>query len=181
MDPREDGRLYSRVTRRSKAILEAINQTSFMDFENAAEVVISRNHDDFYLPKYDRPISHDRLRVYFRYLEHIGAASLYKTAIKRTCPMRQSDAQWAQALADMARAALAKTINIGPPTVPSHLITTCKTLMANGIPSTVPNVIRAAIAGDIPRFEYAKWDIYVICDGPNSVLQVRRFPTMWKE
>lgn len=181
MDQRDDGRLYSRVTRRSKAILEAIDHTTFTAVDDLAETVFARNPDDFYLPRYERPISIDRLRVYLRYLEHIGALNFDEDKIRRRCPMYQSDAQWAQALADMARVALARTMNVNPSALRNNLVDTCLALMAEGTPPTVPNVIRSAVPGEIQDFEYARWDIYVICDGPNSVLQIRRFPTIWKE
>jgi hypothetical protein len=180
MDERPDGRKYARVTRRSRLLLESIPSGSGIAVSELTDAVVKRSPDEFFLERYERAVSPERLRVYVRYLQHLDAVQIEERKVERTMtPLPRSDAQWAQQLADLARGALSELVGTTPANLPTKVADVAQALLASGSPPTIPELVRelGALAGQDE--EYARWDVYLMCDAPASKFEIRRYPTLW--
>lgn len=177
MDERPDGRLYSRVTRRAQAILKSLDSGTPANLNEAVERAAA--NEEFFLKRYGRSMSLPRVRDYFSYLEHIQTVSLAGGNVVRKFPQYVEDSQWAQALSDRARTALAKDINIKFGEIPKELGRLAAKIRAKGVPPTVPRLVQDLSDGRVRSAEFMRWDIYIWCDGPSATLQISRIPALW--
>jgi hypothetical protein len=123
MEPKADGKLYSRVTRRCVALLKHIRQGTSFTLGELAEDVRTEGYPEFQIWRDGKFVQmrSNRIRDYLSYL---GALELitrsgreYSLVLKKP----SSDAHWAQALSDAAREHLAKQVSKTPDTLPQFL------------------------------------------------------------
>lgn len=179
MDRRPDGRMYSRVTRRGRAILEAMESMKPYHISEIVSRALAHRPIEFYLARFDAPMSDGRVRVYIRYLVEIGAINSDESSLIRTFRLRQTDEQWAQALSDATRPHLARFLETSPAQVPSVLGEKCQDILSTGRPPTVPALISALSIGGGREEEFFRWSLYLLSDGSQSRVEIRRYPTIW--
>ena len=175
LDSRSDGRSYAHITRTSALILSCLRLNIPRAIPELLNDVVTKYESDFFLERYGRSISHRRLRVYLRYLEHLDTATITDSVITQTFRAPTSDAALAEALAERAQAALATPLGVPPQKVPLELATRARQLLRQAKPATIPRLVDGLVGNE----EYLRWDIYVFCDGTTSGIEIRRYPTVW--
>lgn len=123
MDSKPDGRLYSRILRRSVAIVQNLSRDREMTIGEMAEQVHEKNITEFYLKRFDRSVSSERIRDYIRYLRDIKVISAKDDKFILDFPNKATDQEWAQAMSDRALEHLAKILKKTPDKVPDFLET----------------------------------------------------------
>lgn len=180
MDERPDGRKYARPTRRCKIGLEVMDEDVWMSVDEMIDEMVRIAPQEFFLTRYGRPVSPSRLRAYVRYLQHLGVVAIEERRVLRQLDaLPTSDQNWAQVLADKARASLSRSLDTSPATLPERVGSQAQRMLDEGSPPTIPEIVHRLGVHEGQDKEYARWDLYLMCDAPASPFAVRRHPTLW--
>jgi len=178
MDRRPDGRKYSRIARRSVAIISNTPANRGFTVYELADYVHSLELSEFYLKRYERQMSAVRMRDYVEYLVDLGTMEQREGKWVRTFTLRSSDGEWAQSLSNLALAHLAAVLNRSPGMTPVLLEDQINELFADHRVPTLRAVIRELGVQGGRAEEVFKWSLYLFTDGEACPFEVRRYPTI---
>jgi hypothetical protein len=178
MQPKPDGRLYSRVLRRIVAITELLAPRHSKTIGEIADGVYSAKLPVFYLERFVRSISSERIRDYVRYLRDLKILEETDGKLRLVMAKKQRDEEWAQAMSDRAREHLGSILEKSPADVASLLESRRRALLRT---QRIPTL--DAISADLKieggrAQELFRWSMYVYADGPTSDIQIRRYPVI---
>ena len=178
MDTKPDGRQYSRVTRRSIAIIKHLRTGRVFDVNEVAAEIEGRTLSDFYVKRFDRQMSVPRTRLYIRYLTELGAIVEQEEGYARNFRHQQSDPEWAQAFSDLALQHLARLLGAEPQETASLLEERILSFHAR---AQLPTLDALAASFGIRRgraLEAFKWTMYMYMDGATCPFDLRAYPVM---
>ncbi|HUW08225.1 MAG TPA: hypothetical protein VM537_00770 [Anaerolineae bacterium] len=180
MDTKPDGRQYSRVTRRSIAIIKHLRTGRVFDVNEVAAEIEGRTLTDFYVKRFDRQMSVPRTREYIRYLTDLGAIAEQEAGYTRNFGHRESDPEWAQAFSDLAQQHLAQQLGVEPQEVVSLLEERTLSFHAR---AQLPTLDALAASFGIRRgraLEAFKCPMYMYMDGATCPFDLRAYPVVLK-
>ena len=178
MERRPDGRKYSRIARRSVAIISNTPANRGFTVYELADYVHSLELPEFYLKRFERQMSAVRMRDYIEYLVDLGVMEQREGKWVRTFARRSSDGEWAQSLSDLALAHLAAVLNRPPGMTPVLLEDQINKLFADHRVPTLRVVIRELGVQGGRAEEVFKWSLHLYTDGEACPFEVRRYPTI---
>lgn len=179
LDEKEDGRLYSLVTRKCVAILKHIRAGRRFVLSEIAAEIFDKNYPEFmrYQGGSLVRVSARRIRDYVSFLvdlKLIVSTDDDRYTVSLTKPSK--DAQWAQLLSDHARELMAGSRAITPREFTELLDRTRRKLLRGYKVPTVTAVVDAmGVVGPTAQEEF-RWSLYLYADGDASPFEVRRFP-----
>jgi hypothetical protein len=160
------------------AITEQLTPKHSKTIAGIADEVYSKNLPEFYLARFGRSISSERIRDYVRYLRDLKILEENDGKLRLVMVKKRRDEEWAQAMSDRAREHLAGILEESPVDVASLLESRRKALLrAQRIPTLDAISADLEIEGGRAQ-ELFRWSIYVYADGPTSDIQIRRYPVM---
>lgn len=177
---RADGRLYSRVTRRSVALLKHLRAGRRFDLIEIAREVHEANYPEFFRTAGREvvPVRAERIRDYLSHLHALGLVvqtdRQYTLDAKFTRP--STDAEWAQYLSDIARGHLASMVEVGPADLPKTLEGYRKKLHAKLRVPTVAAVLAEIGLEGTRNAELFRWSLFLYTDGEACPLEIRQYP-----
>jgi hypothetical protein len=180
MDAKPDGRLYSRITRRSVAIIRHLRAGRVFTANEVATEIHGRTLPDFYIKRFNRQMSIPRTRAYIRFLKDLGAIDDREGGYVRDFRHKDTDAEWAQALSELALRHLARLLNQPPEDTAAFLEARVASFFAQ---TKLPTLDALAADLGIPRGrarEVFKWTVYMYTDGPDCPFDIRAFPVVLK-
>jgi hypothetical protein len=178
MELRPDGRKYSRITRRSVAIISHVPADRGFTIYELADHVHDLELPEFYVKRFERQMSTLRVRDYVDYLADLKVIEQQEGKYVRTFARRSSDGEWAQALSNLALAHLAGTLNRTADMTPDLLEQQINKLFReNRVPTVRAVLDELGIQGGRAQ-EAFKWSLYVYADGERCPFEVRRYPTI---
>jgi hypothetical protein len=178
MDTKPDGRLYSRVTRRCAVIIRHLRAGRVFTVNDVAAEIHGRTLSDFYVSRFDRQMSVPRTRAYIRFLIDLGAIVETEGGYARDFAHRTSDADWAQALSDLALRHLARLLGQPPEETPAFLEARLADFFdRRQLPTLDGLADELGIARGRAR-ELFKWTVYMYTDGGACPFDIRSFPVV---
>lgn len=178
MELRPDGRKYSRITRRSVAIISHIPADEGFTIYELADHIHDLELPEFYVKRFERQMSARRVRDYVEYLADIKVIEQQEAKYVRMFARRSSDGEWAQALSDLALAHLADALNRTPDMTPALLEQQISELFReNRVPTVTAVLSELGIHGGRAE-EVFRWSLYVYADAETCPFEVRRYPTL---
>ena len=180
MDTKPDGRQYSRVTRRSIAIIKHLRTGRVFEVNEVAAEIGGRTLSDFYVKRFDRQMSVPRTRQYIRYLAELGAIAEQEEGYTRNFRHQQSDPEWAQAFSDLAQQHLARLLGVETQEIASFLEEQTLSFHAR---AQLPTLNALAASFGIRRgraLEAFKWTMYMYMDGASCPFDLRAYPVVLK-
>lgn len=107
MNPKPDGRLYSRVLRRSVAIFNLIGPNNPFTIREIAQDIHNKKLSEFILSKTNTTISVQRINDYLRFLAVINAFTPINLKHQLAFSPKGNDREWAIKFSDLAWSYLA--------------------------------------------------------------------------
>lgn len=178
MEQRPDGRKYSRVARRSVAIISNTPADRGFTVYELADYTHSLELPEFYLKRFERQMSAVRMRDYVEYLVDLGVMEQREGKWVRTFARRSSDGEWAQSLSDLALSHLAAMLHRSPGMTPGLLQDEIIKFFADHRVPTLSAVIRELGIQGGRAEEAFKWSLYLYADGEACPFEIRRYPTI---
>ena len=176
METKSDGRLYSKVLRRSVAIFQNISPTRVFTIREISEEIYSNNVPEFYLTNLHRTIMPARIADYLRYLVAINAFLRENEKYRLAFSPKILDKDWVIQFSDLAwnyLASITKTTPIGFTTRLKEIITS---FHSERILPMIPDIIDEFEIESGQREEFFRWAIYMFTDAESCKFDVRRFP-----
>lgn len=179
MELRPDGRKYSRILRRSVAIIKNLPKNTVLSIVEMAEKIHEKKLPEFYLERFGRQMSEGRMRDYIRYLREIKVIQAKDNKYFVSFQNRTGDKQWAQALSDLALPHLAEVVGKTPDALPKYLEKQRNSLLkARRVPTVNAIVASLGIEGG-REAEVFKWSLEVYTDGEACPFDIRRHPVLF--
>jgi hypothetical protein len=178
MEPKPDGRLYSRVLRRIVAVITTVPNGKKLSISEMADFIEGRNLSEFHLPRFGRTMSNDRIKDYIRYLRELEIVVPKDDAFIIQFAAKRTDMEWAQALSDRALKHLSIMLK-KPPDKVFDIIENCRRKLLRGqrVP-TLDSVIAEMDLGGGRSEELFRWSFNVYADGDTCPFDVRRQPIL---
>lgn len=178
MEPRADGRMYSRITRRTVAIIKQISPGRQFTIKEIADEVHSSKLPEFYLERFKRQMSTSRTRDYVRYLRHLDLIKEQENKYVLQFAHRQTDQEWAQALSDAALLHLARILDKDPVQIPDLLTKYINKFFKQRRVTTVDAIVADIGIESESKQELFKWSLFMFTDGEKAAFDIRRFPIL---
>lgn len=179
MQLKPDGRMYSRITRRSVAIIKSLTLGKSTNLNDLVDEIILQNLPEFFLKRFNRQISESRLRDYLRFLRDINVFHEVDNKYVLRFRHRNTDREWAQGLSDQGLLFLSKLLEKTPGETPeiikNHLLNFHKSEV---LPSLEGLSSQIGIVGGGRKEEIFKWAMYLYTDGEACPLDIRHFPVL---
>jgi hypothetical protein len=178
MDLKPDGRKYSRITRRSVAIITHIEPGTDFTIGEIAHKIHDAKLPEFFLSRFNRQMSISRTRAYVRYLVDLGVIAKHGNKYILNFRHRSSDGEWAQALSDRALLHLANILEITPNEAPDLLEEQLNKFHANNQLPIVGAIVTSLGIEGARSQEIFKWSLYLFTDGETCPLDIRQYPVL---
>jgi len=180
LGPRADGRLYSRVTRRSVALLKHLRLGRRFDLIEIAREVHEAAYPEFFRTAGREvvPVRPDRIRDYLSHLHALGliVQADRQFALEARFSRPSTDAEWAQYLSDVARGHLAAMMEVSPGDLPKSLEGYRKKLHSKQRVPTVAAVLAEIGLEGTRNAELFRWSLFLYTDGEACPLEIRQYP-----
>lgn len=176
METKSDGRLYSKVLRRSVAIFQNINPTRVFTIREIAEEIYSNNIPEFFLTNLNRTIMPRRIADYLRYLVDINAFVVEKEKYKLAFAPKTLDKDWVIEFSDLAWNYLAKKSKTTPVGFTTRLKEILTSFHSERILPMIPDIVDEFQIESGYREEFFRWAIYMFTDAESCQFDVRRYP-----
>jgi hypothetical protein len=178
MEAKPDGRLYSQILRKIVAIIQSIPKEKEMTIREFAEDIHKRQLPVFYLKRFGKSVSVERIGDYLRYLREIKILNAKENKFVLNFTHKKTDEEWAQALSDRALEHLSEIIEKPPNRIPNILESRRKRILKSRHVPTIENIILdLEIEGGRTK-EIFRWSLYVYIDGPTCPFDIRRHPIL---
>jgi len=178
METKPDGRLYSRILRRIVAIIQVLPENIDMTLGELAKQIYENNLPEFYLERFHRSVSVQRIRDYIRYLRDIKVLVSHDDKFIFNFQKKTTDQEWAQTMSDRALEHLAIILKKRPDKVPDLLETRRNRLLkSRRIPTLNAIITDFEIEGGRPQEQF-RWSLHVYTDGPTCPFDIRRHPVL---
>jgi hypothetical protein len=179
----DDDRLYSRVTRRSVAILKHISPQQSFTLTDMAKEIRDQGFPEFFVARDNIPtlISSERIRDYLNYLGQLDVLvnedRKYHLNTARITRRLNTDAKWVERLSLVAREHLSTILPVESPTeVPDFIQDFLNNRHgAKQIP-TVASFVDAVETNNARGEEILRWSLYMYTDGAGCEFDIRQFP-----
>ncbi|RIH64322.1 hypothetical protein D1164_14605 [Mariniphaga sediminis] len=177
---KSDGRKYSRVLRRSVAILDYLNKDRVFSFkEIATEINASKNDKfiEFYNSRTDEQMSVYRIMDYIRYLEHLKSfVKIENDKYKLNFNKPNNDSQWIIKLSDQALEHISSTLNLDAAKAIEKLKKIITENFQNNEIPTIDSIIEELNIDTNKSKELIRWSLYVFLDSPICPFELKRNP-----
>jgi hypothetical protein len=178
MNPKNDGRLYSRVLRHGVYLCQYIGEGRNVSIREIAQELHDNNSPEFYIQRLGRTISVHRIEDYLRYLAAIEALSRTGDRYSLAFPLKSTDREWAIKFSDLAWSYMASKKRISNQEFQKSLRETISDLSRkNSLPMLV-DIIDAIKTEGSGNEEYLRWSLYLYTDGENCPFDIRHFPVL---
>ncbi|HUW13304.1 MAG TPA: hypothetical protein VM537_26505 [Anaerolineae bacterium] len=178
MERKSDGRMYSRITRRSVAIVGQIQRGREYSINEIAAAIEAKELPEFFLERFGKQMSLPRIRDYVRYLVDLEVLSPTDNKYILALEHKHTDEDWAQALSDLALLHLAGILR----RTAAETIEYFKALLEHlfderRLPTIEALLTEVDISGGRSE-EVFKWSLYVFTDVDNCPFDIRRYPVL---
>jgi hypothetical protein len=181
MNPKPDGRLYSRVLRRSVAIFNFIGPNKQFTSRDLAQDIYDQKLPVFLLSKTNTMISVNRINDYLRFLSVINAFILKDHKLQLAFPLKSNDREWAIKFSDLAWSYLAKKTKQTNQEFQTDLQTKINALhQENRLPMLSEVFSEFDLVGGRDE-EHFRWALYLYTDGENCPFDIRHFPVLTRK
>lgn len=178
MELKRDGRHYSRITRRSRVIIENIQEGRLFSISEITEEIFNKELPEFYLRRFKAQMSISRTRDYVNYLVDLNIIGRQQDKYSLKFRHRGRDEEWAQALSDQALLYVAKVLNMALNDVPDHLNNIMKQFYRDGELTTLEAIISEIGIEEGRKQEKFKWALYLYTDGDTCPFEIRHYPVL---
>lgn len=181
MNPKPDGRLYSRVLRRSVAIFNFVGPRKQFTTRELAQDISDQKLPEFLLSKTNTTVSVYRINDYLRFLSAISAFALNNQKLQLAFAPKGNDREWAIKFSDLAWSYLAiktKQTNQQFQTDLQRKIN--KLHQERSLPMLSEVISEFDIIGGRDE-EYFRWALYLYADGENCPFDIRHFPVLMRK
>ncbi|MHA1280558.1 MAG: hypothetical protein ACTSQ8_25655 [Candidatus Helarchaeota archaeon] len=178
MNEKDDGRLYSRIMRRSIVIINLLDLDQVYTLDEIAGRVHKEAPKEFYLERFKRQMSISRTKDYVRYLFDLQVIDRKDDKYILNFQHRTNDDDWAQSLSDLAFPHLAKLLKITPPEVNQFLTRVRNQSHSEKKLPTLDKIIEQTDISSNREQEYFKWSLYIYADVDTCPFDIRRYPSL---
>lgn len=178
METKPDGRLYSKVLRRSVAIFQNISPSRVFTIREIAEEIFTNNVPEFYLNNLNRTVMPQRIAAYLRYLVEINAFSKENEKYKLAFLPRTLDKDWVIVFSDLAWLYLSLKTKTNLDGFITKLKTALKTFHNERVLPMIPDIIDEFEIESGQKEEYFRWALYMFTDAESCPFDVRHYPVV---
>jgi len=178
MEPRPDGRSYSRITRRSVAVIRYLHTGRVFKVSEIASEIHESKLPEFYLERFKKQMSIARTRDYVRYLRDLEAIAEREDGYTLVFRHRSADGEWAQALSDLALPHLARVLSKAPDEIPDLLESSLKVFYQKEQLPTLHDLASSFGIESGRAEEVFRWSIYIYTDGETCPFDIRHYPVL---
>ena len=178
MEPKADGRLYSKVLRRSVAVFEYVNPTRIFTIRELSQEIHENNVQEFFLPAENRTIKPYRIAAYLRFLASINAFTKVDEKYQLAFSPKTLDKDWVVVFSDLAWTYLSSQTHSTPVEFNKKLRGALGKFHAEGLLPMIPHIIDEFEIESGQKEEYFRWALYMYVDAESCSFDIRHFPVV---
>lgn len=178
MEQKADGRLYSRVLRRSVSVLQSIDSTRLFTLKEISQEIFDNKNQEFYLSRLGRTISINRIGDYLRFLVEIGAFEKVNEKYKLAVQPKTVDKDWIIVFSDLGWNYLAVKTNLSHDNFKKRLLEILIDFHNQRYLPMLPDIIDEFGISSGQKEEFFRWALYLYTDADSCPFDVRHFPVM---
>ena len=178
METKPDGRLYSKVLRRSVAIFQYISPSRVFTIREIAEEIFANNVPEFYLNNLHRTVMPQRIAAYLRYLVEINAFSKENEKYKLAFSPRTLDKDWVIVFSDLAWLYLSLKTKTNSDGFVTKFKNALKTFHKDLVLPMIPDIIEEFEIESGQKEEYFRWALYMFTDAESCPFDIRHYPVV---
>jgi len=180
MDAKPDGTLYSRITRKTVAIISFIRTGRVFTLHEIAGEIHDKAISEFHLRRFNREMSISRIRDYVGFVRDIGAIEAQGNKYILTFQPRRLDGEWAQALSDLALVHLADLLGSSAQDIQARIERQLSLFFrARQLPTLTGLAQRLGIEGGREE-ERFRWSMSLYTDGETCPFTIHHYPVLLK-